>query len=132
MKGKSCKYVRDVDHMSQNIEKKLPRNWIQSKLFIHLVKKVWISSLTFILILWWIELCLLRSHRNVYQNYIINFKDNSKKKIVFYQTSIAFLPTGKPVSSRLLVETSYSDGFYLLHVPNFMKFWVTVQIEYGC
>ena len=43
-----------------------------------------------------------------------------------------FLHTGKPALSPVLVETSYCDKFYVLYVPNFMKSWVTVQIEYFC
>ena len=85
-----------------------------------------ISSLTLILIFWWIELAILRSHREVYQNFIFNFGDIWKRKFVFDQTLIAFFHTGKPVSSLVLVETSYSVGFYMLYVPTCQS-WVTVQ-----
>ena len=39
-------------------------------------------------------------------------------KICIKQTLIAFFYTGKPVSSRMLVETSYSDIFYMLYLPD--------------
>ena len=48
MKGKSRKYVRDVDHMVQNTEKnfcKLQFLWENE------FKNVWISSLTLILMI---------------------------------------------------------------------------------
>ena len=126
MKGESRKYIHDVDHMVYNSEKNLLqitislRKWIQLKVYSHPVKNVWISSLTLIMIFWWIELAILRSHRKIYQNFIFNSEDIWKRKFVFYQTLIAFFHTGKPVSSRVLVETS--DGFYMLYVPNCMKF----------
>ena len=56
----------------------------------------------------------------------------SRKKSVTYLTLITFFHTGKLVSSRVFVETWYSEGFYMLYIPNFMKSWVTVQIEYCC
>ena len=119
-------------------KKKLPqitiplRKWIQLKVCSHPVKNVWISSLTLILIFWWIELAILRSHRKIYQNFIFNCEDIWKRTFVFYQTLIAFFLAGKSVSSRLLVETSYSDRFYMLYVPNFVRSWVVLQREYGC
>ena len=45
------------------------RKWIQLKFYSYSVKNVWISSLTLIFIFWWIELAILRSHRNVYQDF---------------------------------------------------------------
>ena len=48
---------------------------------------------------------------NFNQNFIFIFEDIWKRKFVFYQTLIAFFHTGKPVSSRVLEETSNSDGF---------------------
>ena len=95
---------------------KIPfRKWIQLNVYGHSVKNVWINSLTLILIFWWIELAILRSHRKVYQSFILNFEDIWKRKFVFYETLIAFFNTGKPVSSWVLVETLYSDGFYVIH-----------------
>ena len=90
------------------------RKWIQLEVYSHPMKNVWISSLTLILIFWGIELAILRSHRKVYQDFIFNFEDIWKRKFVFYQPLIAFFHTGKPVSSRVLVETSYSDGFHVI------------------
>ena len=52
----------------------LLRKWIQLKVYGNSVKNVWISSLTLIVILWWIELFILRVHRKVYQNFL--FKVN--------------------------------------------------------
>ena len=64
-------------------------------------------------IFWWTDLAILTSHRNVYQNFIFNFEDIWKRKFVSYQTLIAFFHTGKLGLSWVLVETSYSDGFYV-------------------
>ena len=61
------------------------------------------SSLTLILIFWWIELVILRNYRKAYQKSIFDFGDIWKIKFVFYQTLNAFLHTGKPVSPRMLV-----------------------------
>ena len=111
MKGGSRKYVGDVDYMVQNIEKKITANYNffekVNQLKSHPIKNVRISSLTFIFIFWWIELAILRSHRKLYQNFIFNFEDIWKRKFVFCQT-LSFLPHCKPLSSRVLVETSYS------------------------
>ena len=52
-----------------------------------------------------------------YQIVIFNFEDISKIKIVLYQTLITFFHTSKPISSRMLVETSHIDGFYMLYGP---------------
>ena len=71
-------------------------------------------SLTLILMLWWIEPPILRSHRKVYQNVVFNFKDIWKRKFVFYQTLIALFRTGRSFSSPALVESSYSNGFHML------------------
>ena len=60
---------------------------------------------------------------------MFNFEDIWTKKFVFYKALIAFFHTGKLVSSWVLVETSYSDGVYMLYVPSFVMSWVTVQIE---
>ena len=95
--------------------------WIYLKVYSHPIKNVWISSLTLILIFWWIE--ILRRHRKPYQNFIFSFEDVWKIKFVFYQTLIAFFHTGKPASSRVLVENLYSDGFYMLYITNFMRSW---------
>ena len=71
------------------------RKYIQIKVYSHPVKNVWISSLTLILIFWWTDLAILRSHRKVYQNIIFNFEDIWKRKFVFHQTLIAFFHTRK-------------------------------------
>ena len=62
------------------------RKWIQLKVYSHLVTNVWISSLTLILIFWWIEQVILISHRKVSQNFAFNFRDIWKRKFVLYQT----------------------------------------------
>ena len=90
------------------------RKWIRLKSYSHPVKNVRISSSTFILIFWWVELTILRSDRKVYHNFIFNSEDIWKRKFVFYQTLITFFHIGKPVSSRMLLETSYSDIFYVI------------------
>ena len=50
---------------------------------------------------------------------------------------ICILPDLKTLSSTLenyfvqnvgMVETTYSDGFYMLHIPNFIASWVMVQV----
>ena len=79
------------------------RKWIQLKVCSHPIKHVWVSSLTPILIFWWIELVILRSHRKVYQNFICNFGDIWKIRFVLYKTLNDFFHTGKLVSCRLLV-----------------------------
>ena len=131
MKGGSHKYVRDVDQMRQNTEKKLPQmtislwKWTQLKVYSHPVQRVWISSLTPILIFWWTELVILRIHRKVYQNFIFNFG----KKICIVSDLKLFLPHWKTcfIPSIGMVETSYCDGFYMLYVPCFVRSWVIVQ-----
>ena len=100
-----------------------------TKVYSHPVKNVWISSLTLIMIFWWTEPFWEATEK--FQNFIFNFEDICKRKFLFYQTLIAFFHTGKLVSSRVFMETSYSDGFYMLHVLNFSRSQVTVQIEYG-
>ena len=54
-----------------------------------------------------------------------------EKKIFILLDLISFFHTGKPVSSRMLVEVLCSDGFHMLYVPNFMKSWMLVQTEKG-
>ena len=54
-------------------------------------------------------------------NFIFNFKNIWKRELAFYQTLTAFFRTGKRVSSRVLVETSYNDGFYMLYIRKFMR-----------
>ena len=44
-----------------------------------------------------------------------------EQKIFILPDLIAFFYNGKRVSSRLLVETSYSDGFYMLYVSKFIS-----------
>ena len=105
------------------------RKWIWSKVYSHPVKNVWISSLTLIMIFWWTEPFWEAAEK--FQNFIFNFKDIWKRQFVFYNTLIAFFHTGKLVSSRVFIETSYSDGFYMLHFLNFLRSRVIVQIEYG-
>ena len=79
------------------------RKSIQLRVYSHPVKNVWISSLTLILIFLWIELVILGSHRNVYQNFVFNSGDIWKIKFVLHQILTAFFYTRKPVSSRVLV-----------------------------
>ena len=100
-----------------------------TKVYSHPVKNVWISSLTLIMIFWWTEPFWEATEK--FQNFIFNFEDICKRQFLFYQTLIAFFHTGKLVSPRVFMETSYSDGFYMLHVLNFSSSRVTVQIEYG-
>ena len=102
------------------------RKWIQLKVYSHPVKNVWISSLTFVLIFWWIELAIWRSHRKICQNFIFDYL--GRKICIVNQTLIAFFHTEEPVSSQFL-ETSYNGGFYMLYVPNFMRPWLIVQTE---
>ena len=71
-------------------------------------------SLTLILMIWWIEPAILRSHRKVYQNVVFNFNDIWKRKFVFYQTLIALFRNGRSFSSPALVESSYSNEFHML------------------
>ena len=71
------------------------RKWIRLKVYSHAAKNVWVTSLTLILIFWWIKLVILRSHRKVYQNSIFNFGDIWKRQFVLYQTLISFFHTGK-------------------------------------
>ena len=58
-----------------------------------------------------------RIHRTGYENFIFNFEDIRHRKIVLYQTLIVLFQSSKPVSSRVLVETSQIDGFFMLYVP---------------
>ena len=102
---------------------------IQSKVCSCPVKNVWISSVTLIFIFWWIELAILRSHTIAYQNFIFKFEDIWKRKFAFCQTLIALIHTGKPVPYQVLVEISCSDGFYMLHVSNFVRSLVIAKIE---
>ena len=102
---------------------------IQSKVCSRPVKNVWISSVTLIFIFWWIELAILRSHKIAYQNFIFKFEDIWKRKFAFCQTLIALIHTGKPVPYQVLVEISCSDGFYMLHVSNFVRSLVIAKIE---
>ena len=102
---------------------------IQSKVCSRPVKNVWISSVTLIFIFWWIELAILRSHTIAYQNFIFKFEDIWKRKFAFCQTLIALIHTGKPVPYQVLVEISCSDGFYMLHVSNFVRSLVIAKIE---
>ena len=44
-----------------------------------------------------------------------------EQKFFILPDLIAFFYNGKRVSSRLLVETSYSDGFYMLYVSKFIS-----------
>ena len=92
MKGKNRKYVRDVGHMVQNTEKESPwtkislRKWIQLKVYSHPVKNVWISSLTLILIFWWIERAVLRSQNftKSLPNFYLWFLRYLENECVFY------------------------------------------------
>ena len=102
---------------------------IQSKVCSRPVKNVWISSVTLIFIFWWTELAILRSHTIAYQNFIFKFEDIWKRKFAFCQTLIALIHTGKPVPYQVLVEISCSDGFYMLHVSNFVRSLVIAKIE---
>ena len=102
---------------------------ILSKVCSHPVKNVWISSVTLIFIFWWIELTILRSYTIAYQNFIFKFEDIWKRKFAFCQTLIAPIHTGKSVPYRVLVEISRSDGFYMLHVSNFVRSLVIAKIE---
>ena len=107
--------------------------WIYLKVYSHPIKNVWISSLTLILIFWWIELGILRSHRKGYQNFTLICKIFGEK-CIFYENLIALFRTAPSglVSSRMLIETWYSDGFSMLYIPYSMKSWMTVQIECSC
>ena len=109
------------------------RKYIQLKVYSHHIKNVWLSSLTLFLIFWWIELAISRIHRTGYENFIFNFEDIRHRKIVLYQTLIVLFQSSKPVSSRVLVETSQIDGvFYVKCPPNFMRSSAIVKIEYSC
>ena len=136
MKGESRKYVSNVAHMVWKTGKKLPqttiplRKWIQLKVLEWPCQKCmgkFFDRYYDILMNWASHIEKLQK---VYQNCMFTFKVIWKRKFVFYQSLIVFFHTGKLVSSWVLVETSYSDGFYMLHVPNFIRSWVTVQIEY--
>ena len=63
----------------------------QSKVYSHHVKNVWISSSTLFLVFWWIELAILRSHRQGYQNFILNFEDTRKRKQIKQSMLLTFL-----------------------------------------
>ena len=54
---------------------------------------------------------------NDVQNVIFNFENIWKTKIFILPDLNRFSSTGKCVSSQLLVETSYSDGFHVLFIP---------------
>ena len=106
---------------------------IQLNVYSHYIKNLWVNSLTLFLEFWWIELAILRIQIKGYQIVIFNFEDISKIKIVLYQTLITFFHTSKPISSRMLVETSHIDGFYMLYGPLTLSgSLVIVKIEYGC
>ena len=59
----------------------------------------------------------MRRDRNDVQNVIFNFENIWKTKIFILPDLNRFPSTGKCVSSQVLVETSYSDGFYVLFFP---------------
>ena len=80
-----------------------------------------------------IVLAILKRNRKVFKNFIINLEDFWKIKFVFYQTLITFFHTGKPVLSRVLIETLHSDEFYMLYVPNLSnspdRIWLLAKKE---
>ena len=110
MQGESRKYCSWCWSYGANYRKKITANYNSfekmNPLKGHPVKNVQIRSLTLVLIFWWIEVAILRSHRKVCRNFIFNFEDIWKRRFVFHQTLNAFFHTGKAVSSWLLGETS--------------------------
>ena len=80
----------NVDHMVYNTDSKgitvncsSFERWIQLKVYSRPAKNIWITSLTLILMFWWIELVILRRPIKVYQNFHFNFEDIGRENLYF-------------------------------------------------
>ena len=65
---------------------------------------------------------------------INNFDKIFGKKICIVPYLRRFIPHWKTcfILSVGIIQTSYSDGFYMLYVPKLIRSWVIVQTEKGC
>ena len=78
--------------------------------------------MTLFLVFWWIELAILRSHRQGYQNFIFNFEDTRKRKQIKQSMLLTFLWLLKIVRPS---DWKYKKRDYKIYP------WISQRIVYG-